>query len=61
MSLKKEGYAETTLEGISRRLRFLTENTEVTNPETVKEYIASRENWGKAYKESMVNAYNHYS
>jgi len=60
LNLKKEGYAETTLEGISRRLRFLTENTEVTNPETVKEYIASQDKWGKAYKESMVNAYNHY-
>jgi integrase len=60
LKLKKQGYAEQTLEGISRRLRFLTENTEVTNPETVKEYIASQGNWGKAYKESMVNTYNHY-
>jgi integrase len=60
LKLKKQGYAELTLEGISKRLRFFERNTDVTDPETIKEFIAKQEKWGKAYKESMVNAYNHY-
>jgi integrase len=58
--LKTQGYADETLFGISKRLEMLELKTDITNPGTVKTFIARQDNWGKAYKESVVNAYNHY-
>jgi hypothetical protein len=61
LKLKKKGYAELTLEGIAKKLKFLIANTDVNNPETVKGFIAKQDQLGKAYKEGMVTAYNHYT
>ena len=57
--LKKDGYADTTLEGYSRKLRMLANAVNLDHPEAVKGYIASKE-WNNAYKEKIVDAYEHY-
>lgn len=58
--LKRGGYAETTIKGYSKRLKMLTKHVNLDNPEAVKSYIATQNNWSNAYKESCVNAYSHY-
>jgi len=57
--LKTLGYSERTLKGYSKRLRMLSRNTNINNPESVKNYIACQ-SWSNAYKEGVVNAYVHY-
>ena len=37
LDLKKQGKAEETINGYSRRLRHLAKNTDINDPETVKE------------------------
>jgi integrase len=58
--MKNNGYAETTIETIGNRLRNLSKQVDMNNPEKVKEYI-SNQTWKSSYKENMVNAYNHYT
>jgi integrase len=58
--LMKDGYAETTIKGYSKRLKMLAKHANLDNPEAVKSYIATQDNWSNAYKESCVNAYSHY-
>jgi integrase len=57
--LRKKGLAEYTIEGYGKRLRFIAKNTEITNPETVKEFI-SNQTTSQANKEAIANAYDHY-
>lgn len=57
--LKKNGYAEETIKGYSKRLRHLEQNTDLEDPELVKEHIAKKD-VSNAYKEAFVNAYVHY-
>ena len=58
--LKNRGYSERTLNGYSKRLHMLAKHLSLDEPERVKEFIASKENWSNAYKEAVVNAYIHY-
>jgi len=58
--LRKDGYSENTIKPIGRRLRNLGKHANLDKPEKVKEFIA-RVNWSNGYKESIVNAYNHYA
>jgi len=59
--LKTEGYAERTLAGFSKRLKFLAKRVgDLDNPDVVKGFISAQRGWGNAYKETMVNAYNHF-
>jgi integrase len=57
--LKKKSLAEDTIEGYVKRLRFIAKNTDITNPETVKEFILSQTT-SSAHKEALANAYDHY-
>jgi integrase len=59
LDLKKQGKAEDTINGYSRRLRHLAKNTDINNPETVKEYITNKES-SNANKEAYSNAYDHF-
>jgi len=59
LELKKQGKAEETINGYSRRLRHLAKNTDINNPETVKAYIANKES-SNANKEAYANAYDHF-
>ncbi len=58
--LKSQGYSDRTLQGYSKRLRFLAKNVSLDEPEDVKRFIATQETWSNAYKEGVVNAYVHY-
>ena len=53
LDLKKQGKAEETIIGYSRRLRHLAKNTDINKSEIVKEYIADKES-------SNANAYDHF-
>jgi integrase/recombinase XerD len=59
LELKKNGLAEDTVEKYGRRLRYLAKNTNLKNPETVKNFIANQES-SNANKEAYANAYDHY-
>ena len=58
--LKKEGYAETTIIATGKRLRHLSKQTNLNNPEEVKGFIANKE-CSNGFKESLIEAYNHYA
>ena len=51
--------AEDTIEGYVKRLRFIAKNTDITKPETVKEFILNQTT-SSAHKEALANAYAHY-
>jgi integrase len=38
----------------------LVKFVDLDNPEAVKEYVASKNNWSNAFKEGVIKAYNHY-
>jgi integrase/recombinase XerD len=59
LELKKNGFAEDTVEKYGRRLRYLAKNTNLKNPETVKNFISNQES-SNANKEAYANAYDHY-
>jgi len=57
--LKREGYAETTILAVGKRLRHLANHVDLDDPEAVKEFIANK-NYSNGYKESLAEAYDHY-
>ena len=57
--MKKEAYAESTIEYTGKRLRHLKRNCNLENPEDVKAFIAQK-NCTNAYKESLIEAYALY-
>jgi integrase len=59
LDLKKNGLAEDTIEKYGRRLIYLAKNTNLKNPETVKNFISNQES-SNANKEAYANAYDHY-
>ena len=59
LRLKSEGLAESTLEGIAKRLRHLNRHTDLQNPLEVKSYISGLKATN-GYKQSLVLAYQHY-
>lgn len=58
--MKQNGYSESTIEPIGRRLRTLAKHVDLNFPEKAKEYI-SEQTWSMSYKQNVVNAYNHYA
>jgi len=57
--MKNDGYSESTIESIGKRLRALAKHVDLNDPERVKEFI-SRQNWSASYKQNVVNAYTRY-
>jgi len=57
--LKKKGRAEATLLGISKRLKQLAGETDLDDPEAVREHIANKK-VSNSFKEGLAIAYNHY-
>ena len=57
--MKREGYADKTVEGYAKRLKFLAKHVNLDSPEAVKDFIADMK-VSNTYKESIVNAYVHY-
>jgi integrase len=58
-SLKREGYADSTIEATNKRLKNLSRHVNLKDPEQVKTYIASRP-CSNGFKESLAEAYDHY-
>jgi integrase len=58
--LKKDGYSDSTIEPIGKRLRNLAKRVDLDNPSHVKDFIARAE-LSEGYKENLINAYNHYA
>jgi len=57
--MKKEAYANSTIEATGKRLRHLERNCNLENPENVKAFIAQK-NCTSAFKESLIEAYALY-
>jgi integrase len=57
--MKKEGYCESTIEAVGRRLRHLKRNSDLGNPENIKIFVAQK-NCSPAFKESLIEAYAIY-
>jgi integrase len=57
--LQKSGYAEATVEGYSCKLKVLSKIADLDSPEKVREVIALKK-CSVAFKEALVNAYDHY-
>jgi len=58
--LKKQGRKESTLVSISKRLRYLEKNVDLSDPEKVKGYVATLER-SDGYKDNLIDAYSHYA
>jgi len=54
--MKKNGYADTTIEATGKRLRHLQKHCNLKEPEEVKGYIANKQ-CSNAYKESLIETY----
>lgn len=59
--LKKQGYAESTINSRVKKLKTLLKlGTDLNDPESVKETIAKQKHWSPGYKEIMVEAYSSF-
>jgi len=58
-SMKNDGYCETTIYATSRRLRIIARDTDIDNPDKVKEYIAQKAA-SSGYKENLADIYDRY-
>ena len=58
--LKKQGYAESTIFDRVKIIKFLAKNTNLDDPEAIKEIIAKRDSWGLGRKEIVVECYSNY-
>ncbi len=58
--LYKEGYKIQTIQSHSRILRFLDKNCNLADPETVREFLASR-HCSSGRKENIVDCYSKYA
>jgi len=58
IEMENDGYSESTIELIGRRLGTLAKDVDLNNSKTVKEF-AAKQHWSTAYKENVVNAYGH--
>jgi integrase len=59
LELRKRGLAEYTIDAYGRRLRMLAKNTDIDNPQIVRDFIM-RQTTSPANKEAIANAYDHY-
>ncbi len=59
--LKKEGYADSTIQMRSRRIKRLVKlGADIFDPESVKIAIANQSTWNSSTKASFVDAYNSF-
>ena len=54
--MKREAYADSTIKAVGKRLRHLEKHTDLSNPNSVKTYIANKQ-CSNGYKESLIEAY----
>jgi len=58
--MKKEGFAEITIEITVRRLKMMAKDSNLDDPENVKEYIANKQ-CSNAFKEGLTTCYDRYA
>ena len=58
--MKKEGYADSTLKAYDSRLRMLSKHVSLDVPDAVKAFVATRNTWSNAFKESVCKSYDQY-
>jgi len=59
LGIKEEGRPEASLWGISKKLKQLSRETNLDDPEAVKEHIPNKK-VGNCFKEGLAVAYNHF-
>jgi integrase len=59
-SLRKRGYAKSTLKGYSKKLKLLCKFADLDKPSEVTTVLANHRSWSNNFKETVVNAYVHY-
>ncbi len=57
--MKKEAYADSTIQAVGKRLMYLSRNCLLDQPEAVKGFIAEK-SCSNAFKETLVEAYDLY-
>ena len=57
--LKKLGRKDSTLVSLLKRLKYLAKNVDLSQPEKVKQFIASK-SCSDGYKDNLIDAYSHY-
>jgi integrase len=57
--MKKDGYAPSTIAGTGKRLRMIAKSANLSDPEAVKAYIASK-NTSNGYKEALCDVYDRH-
>jgi integrase len=55
--MKKQGYAESTIEATGKRLRNLKKNCDLNDPESVKGYVANKK-CTNGFKETLIETYD---
>ena len=55
--MKRNAYADTTIKATGKRLKHLQKNTNLTQPEQVKTFIANKK-CGNAFKECLIETYD---
>lgn len=58
--MKKQGYADSTLKAYDSRLRQLAKHVDLDYPEAIKSFVATRDTWSNAFKESVCKSYDQY-
>jgi integrase/ribosomal protein L37AE/L43A len=58
--LKKQGYAESTIFSRVKIIKYLAKNTDLDDPEAIKELIAKKESWCLGRKEIVVECYSNF-
>jgi integrase len=57
--LKREGYPESTIETVGRRLRNIAQSCDLFDVDSVKRFIASKKT-SDGYKSNLCDAYSHF-
>jgi hypothetical protein len=57
--MKKEAYADSTIDAVGKRLAYLAGNCLLDAPEVVKGFVAQK-GCSSAFKETLVEAYDLY-
>ena len=60
--MKKQGYAKSTVKVAAQSLKHLAnEGANLFDPESIKDVLASHENWTNNYKHNLVHAYDRFA
>jgi integrase len=58
--LRKQGYAQSTTFDRVKIIKHLAKNSNIDDPEAIKEFIAKKDSWGLGRKEIITECYSNY-